>query len=182
MATTLEGGATIWSLTEGLSFGVGGTQVDGRSRGVQPRWSDHRWRGRADGKVLHGIYQESGGMSDSMTSRPPRRWLSALVGFSPSGPAGMCSLGCPAAALHALAGSPGCGQRSRLQSRRITLGVGKSRPDGDRLELPSGRSSGRSRDTTDDVLAVAYSPDGKTIATGSRDSTIRLWRPTPGSC
>ena len=30
------------------------------------------------------------------------------------------------------------------------------------------------------VHGVAYSPDGKTIASGSQDATIKLWDPTTG--
>ena len=33
---------------------------------------------------------------------------------------------------------------------------------------------------TDDVLSVAFSPDGSTIASGSKDETIRLWNTRDG--
>ena len=33
---------------------------------------------------------------------------------------------------------------------------------------------------TDDVWSVAYSPDGQTIASGSRDDTIRIWDANTG--
>jgi WD40 repeat protein len=57
------------------------------------------------------------------------------------------------------------------------------------LEVASGRPRRRLKGHTDQVASVAFSPDGKTLATGSRDSTILLWdmrrnfgtEPTPGT-
>ena len=35
---------------------------------------------------------------------------------------------------------------------------------------------------TDSVWAIAFSKDGKTLASASRDHTVRLWDPTTGQC
>src|SRR2546423_14381866 len=35
---------------------------------------------------------------------------------------------------------------------------------------------------SDNVFAVAWSPDGQYIASGSRDTTVRLWHAATGTC
>lgn len=66
-------------------------------------------------------------------------------------------------------------------------------PDGRRLAVAAGsgvavtdRATGRVLYTlaghADLVAAVAYAPDGRTIATGSHDGTARLWRAADGTC
>ena len=32
------------------------------------------------------------------------------------------------------------------------------------------------------VFAVAWSPDGKMLASGSRDDSVKLWSPETGAC
>ncbi|MFI4982927.1 MAG: WD40 repeat domain-containing protein, partial [Nevskiales bacterium] len=45
--------------------------------------------------------------------------------------------------------------------------------------LPAGAWAGEPRATLeghrDAVTCLAYAPDGKTLATGSKDGTVRLW-------
>merc|ERR1711988_1496189 len=45
---------------------------------------------------------------------------------------------------------------------------------GECVHVLSGHSS--------DVYSVCYSPDGKTLASGSRDSTVRIWDVMSGEC
>jgi WD40 repeat protein len=49
-----------------------------------------------------------------------------------------------------------------------------------RLRLPTGERLGRPLRHGDDVWAVAFSPDGRTLLTGSRDRTVRLWESATG--
>ncbi|HAT44220.1 MAG TPA: hypothetical protein DCS90_03875, partial [Ktedonobacter sp.] len=35
---------------------------------------------------------------------------------------------------------------------------------------------------SDNVFAVAWSPDGRFIASGSRDNTVQVWNATTGTC
>jgi WD40 repeat protein len=47
-------------------------------------------------------------------------------------------------------------------------------------DVASGTSVNTLKGHVRDVTAVAFSPDGKTLASGSRDKTIKLWDVAPG--
>ena len=75
-------------------------------------------------------------------------------------------------------GTRGSDSVSRLLARRPCPGLGKSRRYGDTWDVtdPAKPSRGRTLEgNAGSVLAVAYSPDGKTIASGCDDGTVKLW-------
>src|SRR5262249_41669549 len=48
------------------------------------------------------------------------------------------------------------------------------------VEVPGGRERLRLQGHRREVWAVAFSPDGKSLATGSEDGTVKLWDPVTG--
>ncbi|WP_326826011.1 protein kinase domain-containing protein [Streptosporangium sp. NBC_01756] len=106
----------------------------------------------------------------------------------------------PAPALH-VPGSPGLGERSApeppatqehaaaaphriLTRRRLLTGLGAA---GLAAALPTAYYAFTREDTVtltghnDGVCSVAFSPDGKILATGSYDDTVRLWEVATGT-
>ena len=82
------------------------------------------------------------------------------------------------------------GAKARLGKGRLTGDIAYS-PDGTRLAVASSigiwmydAQTGEALDLltghTGDVLSVSFSPDGTTLASGSRDRTIRLWNAETG--
>jgi RNA polymerase sigma factor (sigma-70 family) len=66
--------------------------------------------------------------------------------------------------------------------KRVAL-AGESKAGEDRelriVEVATGRECGRFQGHEAGVTCLGFSPDGKTLASGSRDSTVLLWQVTP---
>jgi WD40 repeat protein len=78
---------------------------------------------------------------------------------------GWLGLACLMLVLHSLTG----------EAVQPVKAVAAAEPQSPALHIP------RNRMTHDGwVLSVAYSPDGKTLASGSEDKTIKLWDVTTG--
>ena len=65
-----------------------------------------------------------------------------------------------------------------FKSRRQDHSYRQSRPDRSTVERPRWDIVGAPMEHHDDVVGIAFRPDGKTIATGSVDQKIQLW-PVP---
>jgi WD40 repeat protein len=44
-------------------------------------------------------------------------------------------------------------------------------------DVPTGRPLGKLKGHTASITSLAFTPDGRTLATGSYDDTVRLWQP-----
>ena len=82
------------------------------------------------------------------------------------------------------------GAKARLGKESISGNIAYS-PDGTRLAVASSigiwlydtathQEVALLTGHTDDVISVAFSPDGSTVASGSRDETVRLWDAVTG--
>jgi WD40 repeat protein len=62
-------------------------------------------------------------------------------------------------------------QRAAKESKSVEVRIRARRLRREILATPKGKLRGH----TDEVEAAAFSPDGKTLGTGSKDGTVRLW-------
>lgn len=85
---------------------------------------------------------------------------------------------------HEIARDPGAGNRHTAYSLSPDQTLIASGGDDGILSLysTSGQKAAACIGHTSQVWAVAFSPDGKTLVSGSADQTIRLWDVSPSSC
>jgi eukaryotic-like serine/threonine-protein kinase len=141
--------------------------------GDRPKANDPNWGGPVRGFDTVGFPAQIWAVGDGkLVRRPWDRATVWAVAFSPDGNRLLTAEGRITGEDPTLPPGPGRG----------LLGLGEEPRGEARLwQWADGKQLGRAMRHHDAVLTVAFSPDGKQIATGSVDRTARLWEAATGA-
>jgi WD40 repeat protein len=158
----------------GVAFGPGGRSlVTWGSDGTLRQWD------LAAGTELRRFGQEPGALRAAVS--PDGKWLAA--GYRrPDRAVQLWDVG-TGEAVRSLAAADEVGTVAfSPDGRTLAAAVGKSQQPGQvvRWEVASGRPLGTLPGHDSDIFALAFAADGKMLATGGYDRTIRLWDPATG--